>query len=268
MSFWVDIHAHLDDEAFGEDLPSVLARAQEAGVRIVVTAGTSLESSWRVVELVRLYPGVFGCVGVHPQEVRDASVDLASLETLLGEAKILALGEIGLDYFWDTQYVKEQKAVFAAQVELAERHGLPVVVHSRRAERDVFAILVEKAKNIPVVWHCFSGDLTLLRDVLSRGWYISLGGVVTYPKATKLREVAQAVPLERLFLETDAPYLPPQTRRGKRNEPAFLQEVAVFLARLRGEDPENLKQRLFANFTQVFSRSAQVTSGERGIPGE
>ncbi len=261
MTFWVDVHAHLDDGAFTPDLPAVVARAREAGVRVIVSAATSLESSEKVLELAHLYEEVYGCVGVHPQEVRGEGVDLSFLERFLGEEKILALGEIGLDYFWDTTYVKEQRAVFAAQVELAERYNLPIVVHSRRAERDVFAILTEKAKNIPVVWHCFSGDPMFLGEVLSRGWYISLGGVVTYPKAVVLREVARIIPLERLFLETDAPYLPPQTRRGKRNEPAFLVETATFLAHLRGEDPEDLRQHLFENFLQVFPRSFRMATG-------
>lgn len=252
MTFWVDVHAHLDDEAFAPDLPEVLSRAREAGVCTIVTAATSFDSSLKVLELVHRYPEIYGCIGVHPQEVQGEEVDLSFLANFLGEEKILALGEIGLDYFWDTTYVAQQKEVFIAQVEFAERHGFPVVVHSRRAERDVFAILAEKAKNVPVIWHCFSGDLTFLHDVLSRGWYISLGGVVTYPKATKLQEVAQAVPLERLFLETDAPYLAPQGKRGKRNEPAFLVETANFLSRLRGESIPVICEKLFENFHKVF----------------
>lgn len=253
MTFWVDIHAHLDDVAFAPDLSDVLVRAREAGVCTILTASTSCESSLRVLELVRLYPEVYGCVGVHPQEVQ-GEVNLSFLEDALGEKKILALGEIGLDYFWDTTYVEKQKEVFVAQVELAERHGLPVVVHSRKAERDVFTILADRAKNIPVVWHCFSGDLAFLSEVLSRGWYISLGGVVTYPKATRLQEVARVVPLERLFLETDAPYLAPQAKRGKRNEPAFLVETVLFLSRLREENLITLQEKLFENFTRVFLR--------------
>lgn len=252
MTFWVDVHAHLDDEAFAPDLPEVLSRAREAGVCVVVTAATSFDSSLKVLELVHRYPEVYGCVGVHPQEIQGEEVDLSFLASFLGEEKILALGEIGLDYFWDTTYVARQKEVFIAQVEFAERHGVPVVVHSRRAERDVFAILAERAKNVPVIWHCFSGDLTFLDDVLSRGWYISLGGVVTYPRATKLQEVARAVPLERLFLETDAPYLAPQGKRGKRNEPAFLVETANFLSRLRGESVSVVCEKLFENFHKVF----------------
>lgn len=254
MTFWVDIHAHLDDEAFSRDLPVVLIRAHEAGVGYVVVAATSLESSRRVLELTQLYPELYGCVGIHPQEVRGEITDCSSLEGLLQEEKVCALGEVGLDYFWDTTYIREQKEVFIAQVELAERYGLPLVVHSRRAERDVFRVLAEKAKNVPVVWHCFSGDESFLQQVLSRGWYISFGGVVTYPKATRLRRVAQIVPLDRLFLETDAPYLSPQTRRGRRNEPAFLVETAEFLAVLRGEDLGELQERLWENFKKVFAR--------------
>lgn len=255
MTSWVDIHAHLDDKAFLEDLPKVLSRARRVGVAHVVTAGTSLESSEKVVELVRLYPGVYGCVGVHPQEVK-GEVDLSPLEYLLKEERILAVGEVGLDYFWDTTYKKEQKTVFAAQVELAEQYGLPLVVHSRNAEEDVFRILAEKARNVPVVWHCFSGDSEFLRRVLSRGWYVSFGGVVTYPKAFRLREVARTVPPERLFLETDAPYLAPQPKRGARNEPAFLVETAGFFAALLGESPEDLKARLWENFLQVFLKNS------------
>lgn len=255
MTFWVDVHAHLDDEAFALDLPEVLSRAQKAGVCAIITAATSLTSSLKVLELVRRYPEVYGCVGVHPQEVRGEEVDLSFLSDCRSEAKILALGEIGLDYFWDTTYVRQQKEVFVAQVEFAERYNLPVVVHSRKAEHDVFTVLVEKARNIPVVWHCFSGDFTLLHSILSRGWYISLGGVLTYPKAVKIREIAQAVPLERLFLETDAPYLAPQTRRGKRNEPAFLLETATFLAHLRGESIATICERLFENFRKVFLKA-------------
>ncbi len=254
MNFWVDVHAHLDDEAFQGDLPEVLERASHQGVTYVLTAATSLSSSQDVLRLLELYPQVFGCLGVHPQEVQGEKIDLTPLEEMLQREKVCAVGEVGLDYYWDRRYIKEQKEAFIAQVELAERFNLPLIVHSRRAEEDVFAILKDRARNVPVVWHCFAGDEALLGKIVNRDWYISLGGVVTYPKAHRLREMAKKVPLERLLLETDAPYLPPQTRRGKRNEPAFLLETARFLADLRGENLCDFQEALLENFRRVFSK--------------
>jgi TatD DNase family protein len=267
MSFWVDVHAHLDDEAFREDLPEVLRRASQEGVAYVLTAATSLSSSQDVLHLLELYPQVFGCLGVHPQEVKEGKIDFAPLEEMLKKEKVCAVGEVGLDYYWDTTYAREQKEAFIAQVELAESFGLPLVVHSRRAERDVFAILKEHARNVPVVWHCFAGDEALLGRIINRGWYISLGGAVTYPRATRLQEVARKVPLARLLLETDAPYLPPQTRRGRRNEPAFLSETARFLANLRGEELCGFQEALLENFRRVFFKGMEQVGDERGIVG-
>jgi TatD DNase family protein len=267
MSFWVDVHAHLDDRAFQDDLEAVIRRAEAMEIKAIVSAGVSLASSRKTLEIARRYPSVYVSVGVHPQEVKGEKLDLAILEEFLAFPKVVAIGEVGLDYYWDTSYVEEQKSVFLDQVELARRYGLPLVVHSRNAEEEILKILREQAPRIPVIWHCFAGDTELLRKILSQDFYLSLNGIVTYPKATKLREAIASVPLERVFLETDAPYLAPQGKRGLRNEPAFLLTTAYFLAELWKIDVDTLRERLFTNFREVFGKRITDKMGEQELSG-
>lgn len=265
MSFWVDVHAHLDDDAFQFDCEEVIERAEEVGIGTIISAGVSVSSSRRVLEITRRYPSVYAALGIHPQEVRSENVDFSEVECLIASPKVVAVGEVGLDYYWDRTHEKEQEEVFIAQIEMAERNDLPLIVHSRAAERRVLEILGERVHHIPVVWHCFSGDVSLLQDVLSHGFYLSVNGIVTYPKATVLRRSLAVVPRERIFLETDAPYLPPQGKRGKRNEPAFLVEVARFLAEFWGVDIQVLREQLWRNFQEVFGKRVDAKIGRQEL---
>ncbi|MGQ9473107.1 MAG: TatD family hydrolase [Candidatus Caldatribacteriaceae bacterium] len=265
MRFWFDIHAHLDDEVFQEDLFGVLQRAEKNGVKIVITHGISLASSREILKMAQDYPSIYVALGIHPQEVKGDKIDFSSLENLLSYPKVVAVGEVGLDFYWDRQYQREQEETFYAQIEIAERYGLPLVVHSRGAEEQVLKILNAFQIHIPVIWHCFSGNQELLEKILKQGFYVSLNGIVTYPKAVELRKAIASIPLNRVFLETDAPYLPPQGRRGQRNEPAFLVETAHFLSTFWKVDIWSLQDCLFSNLQQVFGNRLGNELGEEEL---
>jgi len=254
MSFWVDIHAHLDDPKFAGDINEVVKRAEEAKVKIILSNATSLESVVRTLDIAERFPGVYAALGIHPQEVRDVLPDFSRLADYLRHPKVVAIGEVGLDYYWDRNYIENQKRVFLIQIELARTYGLPIIVHSRESEQDMLSILREHARDIPVIWHCFSGDREIVQALLPLKVGFSLGGVLTFPKAHRLREVVLSMPRERLFLETDAPYLAPQKKRGKRNEPAFLVYTATFLSELLGMSVGDLQNLLVNNFFAFFGQ--------------
>ncbi len=263
MSFWVDVHAHLEGEEFLKDREEVINRAQSAGVEIIVNAATSLPSVQETLKLVERYPSLYASVGIHPQEIGDELPDFSILEEYVQKEKVLAIGEVGLDYYWDRSHIKKQKEAFIQQIELAEKFSLPLIVHSRESNRDLWQIIKERVREIVVVWHCFSGDEEILQEALLQPVYFSLGGVVTYPKATHLREVVKKIPLSRVLLETDSPYLPPQSRRGKRNEPAFLIETASFLAQLWGISLLTLREKVWENFYSIFGRKLNLRYNNR-----
>ncbi|MCD6155848.1 MAG: TatD family hydrolase [Candidatus Atribacteria bacterium] len=254
MSFWVDIHAHLDDPKFAGDIDEVIRRAKEAKVEIILSNATSLESVVRTLDIAERFPGVYAALGIHPQEVKDVLPDFSRLADYLQHPKVVAIGEIGLDYYWDRNYIENQKRAFLIQIELARAYGLPIIVHSRESEQDMLSILKEHAQDIPVIWHCFSGGWEIVQALLPFRVAFSFGGVLTFPKAHRLREVVLSIPRERLFLETDAPYLAPQKKRGKRNEPAFLVYTATFLSELLGVSVEELQNLLINNFFAFFDQ--------------
>lgn len=265
MRFWFDAHAHLDDKVFRQDLSGILQRAEESGVKMIISHGISLASSQEILKMSQDHPSIYVALGIHPQEVKGEEIDFSSLEDLLTSPKVIAVGEVGLDFYWDRQYQKEQEKTFRAQVEIAERYDLPLVVHSRGAEERVLEILNVSQIHVPIIWHCFSGNQELLEKILKQGLYISLNGIVTYPKAVTLRKAIASVPLNRVFLETDAPYLPPQGRRGQRNEPAFLVETAHFLSKFWKVDIWSLQDHLFSNLQQVFGNRLGNGIGEEEL---
>ncbi|MGE5584532.1 MAG: TatD family hydrolase [Bacillota bacterium] len=234
----VDTHAHLEHERFRDDLDDVVARAMAAGVWPVIEVGSDLATSRTALELTRRYPGLLAAVGIHPHEAGGASS--AALEEIRAMARkpgVVAIGEIGLDYHYDFSPRDQQRRAFAAQIGIAKDVGLPIVVHDREAHADTLTILKsEGAGAAGGVMHCFSGDWKLAHTVLDMGFYISVGGTLTFPNAARLRELVTRIPLDRLLLETDCPYLTPAPHRGKRNEPAFAVLVARELARLRRLD--------------------------------
>lgn len=264
MSFWVDVHAHLEGEEFADDRGEVIARAQEAGVGGILNAATSLTSSQETLKLIRKYPSLWGALGVHPQEIKQTLPDFSLLESWLNREKVIALGETGLDYWWDTSYQENQKRGLRIQIELAEHYRLPLVVHSRSANSDLLSIFRDEQPTVPVLWHCFSGDEADLAQALSLGFYFSVGGVVTFPKAENLRLLVKKIPQDRLLLETDSPYLSPQPKRGKRNEPAFLVYTAHFLSGWLQIEEAEFQARLLRNFQSLFPR-AKISSNSDNL---
>jgi len=244
----VDTHAHLDACA---DAPrAVLARAHAAGVDRVVTIGSGITSCRAALETAADDPGVFAALGVHPHQAADPDADkLEELRGLLENPRAVAVGEIGLDFFRDLAPRQRQRELFARQLSLAEEVGKTVVIHCRDAEEDTARVL--EAFGGTVVLHCFSSP-GLLSVALERGYYVSFAGNVTYPKAMELRECAARVPEDRLLVETDSPYLAPQPRRGRVNEPANVVYTVSALAEARTQDPDQLAARLDANAAAAF----------------
>jgi TatD DNase family protein len=259
----IDSHAHLDFHHFGDDLPQVLRRAREAGVCRVLTVGTDLASSLHAVELAEERPGTLSAAaGVHPHDAaKHDPAEWPELEALWSSGRVVAVGETGLDYHYNFSPPAVQRELFARQLDAGARHGLPVIVHLREAFDDGFALLGEAALPAGGVLHCFTGGPAEAERALALGLHLSFAGVVTFPKALALREAAALVPGERLLVETDAPYLAPVPRRGKRNEPAYVAHTARCLAGLRGEPPEALAAATTANATRLFGLPPCQASG-------
>lgn len=249
----VDTHAHLDHDRFAADRNVVLDRARDAGVGLIITVAGDLASARAAVNLAGEHASVFAAVGVHPHDAAGAGPGyLEELRRLAMHPRVVAIGEIGLDYHYDFSPRPVQREVMIAQLELAGELDLPVIVHSREAAQDSYALLRD-GRWPGAVMHCFGGDWDTARTFLDIGCYISLAGVVTFKGAQALREVAEKVPEDRLLLETDAPYLAPVPRRGRRNEPAYLRHTAEFIAGLRGLTLERLAGITTANARIFFN---------------
>lgn len=254
----IDTHAHLDDARYDADREAVIARAREAGVGAFITIGCDLATSRAAVELASRYPFVYAAVGVHPHEVKqieDGWYD--ELRRLAGHEKVVAYGEIGLDYHYNHSPPRLQRERFREQLGLARELELPVVIHTREAQEDTVAILKEeRAGETGGVFHCFSGDAWLAQEALALGFYLSFSGVLTFRNAAPLQAVARTVPLDRLLVETDCPYLTPVPHRGRRNEPAFVKLVAEQLAGLRTPSerlgPEDIARITSDNARRLF----------------
>jgi len=256
----IDTHAHLEMEAFDGDREAVLARAAEAGITAIVTVGTTLPDCEKAVALTRLYKPVYAAVGIHPHEVKD--IDAATydaLRVLARHEKVVAIGEIGLDFFYNLSPHEVQLQHFREQLDLAEELDLPVIIHDREAHPEILDILRPLKGRLRGVLHCFSGDWTMARECLDLGFHLSVAGPVTYKKADQLRAVAREMPLERLLIETDAPYLAPQPYRGKRNEPAYVMETARVLAELRDMPVDELERRTASNARHLFGIDGDLT---------
>jgi TatD DNase family protein len=256
---FTDSHAHIDGEEFDADREEVLARAREAGVETILNVGTgdphggNLE---RGVEVAEKYDGVYAAVGVHPHDARlfdDAAAERVR-KIVRGSERVVAWGEIGLDYHYDNSPREAQREVFRRQLRMAREEDLPVIIHSREADEDTVAILEAEWRGAARagVLHCFGGGSWMAERALELGFYVSFAGTVTFKKAEPLREIALSVPLGRLLVETDCPFLAPVPLRGRRNEPAFVVETARFLASLRGESVEELARATSANFARLF----------------
>ena len=248
----VDTHAHIDGEDFEADREETLSRAKRAGVVAVVTFGDTMEASARVVKLAASYEPVFAGVGVHPENAFPFTrEDDDRLAAWTKEKDVVAIGEIGLDYYWDDTHKAEQKELFAAQLVLAEELDLPVIVHDREAHADCLEI-TGRFPNARGVFHCYSGSAETASELLRLGWYLGFDGPVTYKNARKLPEVLSACPPERILLETDSPYLSPVPMRGKRNDPRNLKYICEKTAEWKGMDPEELAALTLQNGKTLF----------------
>jgi TatD DNase family protein len=253
----IDSHCHLDDKQFNTDRGAVIERALRAGVDTMIAIGTGdgppdLEAG---VRLAAEHDFIFATVGVHPHNAAHAEPETpAQLRELLRQPKIVALGEIGLDYHYDFSPRERQREVFVRQLELAREARKPVIIHTREAWDDTVAILREHwaPAGLPGVMHCFSGGPAEARVSLDLGFFVSFAGIVTYPKATEIHEAAKLVPLDRLMAETDSPYLAPVPKRGKRNEPAFVVHTVERLATLRGQPLDEVAAATVENTRRVF----------------
>ena len=232
----IDTHSHIDMDNYKDRFDEVIAEAKDFGVEKIVIPGVEPSGFKRIVELCEKYENIYGAVGVHPEDLAAFDADAESLiREYLKHPKIVAVGEIGLDYYWDKSQIERQKEIFEKQILIAKEIGKPVLVHDREAHFDTLEILKKtKASDVGVVMHCFSGSPEFELECVREGFYIALGGVVTFKNAKKVKEVAKIVPLERLLLETDAPYMTPVPYRGKENQPAYVKFVAEEIANLRG----------------------------------
>ena len=250
-----DTHCHLNAQNFENDVTEYLNRAKAQGVEKLAVVGWDLASSKKAVEIANNHDGVYAVVGIHPSDVFKANAnDLAELEVLLSKTKVVALGEIGLDYYWHKEKAGHdiQKQWFIKQIELANKHKLPIVIHMREASQDTLEVLKQHSAHCGGIMHCFSSSSEMAIEFIKLGFFISLGGPVTFKNAKEPKRVAQGVPLEWLLIETDSPYLAPHPYRGKQNESSYLPLVLKEIAELREMTEEKLAGILFANSLKVF----------------
>lgn len=255
----IDTHAHINVEHFAEDRDAVVERAAQAGLSHIVNMGDSMESSQSSVALTKAYPMVYTGVGIHPEEAHPMTqADEDQLASWGALSKVVAIGEIGLDYYWEKDGDKRQlqRELFIRQLDLARQLHLPVCVHNREAHGDTMEILRKEGKGIVGVMHCFSGSLEIAQELVKMGWFIGVDGPLTFKNAAKLPEIVQKLPLERIVVETDCPYMAPVPMRGKRNEPAFVYHVAAKLAQLRRESLEKVARQTTANALELYQKLA------------
>ncbi|TCI67395.1 TatD family deoxyribonuclease [Exiguobacterium sp. SH0S7] len=250
----IDTHTHINAEQFNEDVEATIERARTAGVSPMLVVGFDTPTIDRAIELAEAYEDVYAIVGWHPVDAIDCTeAELARIEALMAHPKVMALGEIGLDYHWDKSPKDVQQLVFRQQIAIAKRTNMPIVIHNREATADVLDLLEEEhAEDVGGVFHSYSMSVELLERCLKLNFYISLGGPVTFKNAKVPKQVAQQVPLDRLLVETDCPYLTPTPFRGKRNEPAYVTYVAEEIAALRGIPYEALAEATTANAKRLF----------------
>jgi TatD DNase family protein len=255
----IDSHCHLD--YFSEDeILDVLERARQAGVGEMVSIGVRMSQAPQTVAITERFSQVWGTVGVHPQNVGETALaETDAIVEATAPARIIGIGESGLDYFYDKAPREVQQESFRRHIRASQRTGLPLVIHARDADADISTILKEEAGQggpFPFLLHCFSSGRQLAEDALSMGGYVSFSGILTFPKSIELREIARDVPADRLLVETDSPYLAPVPYRGKRNEPSYVAHTAAKLAEVRGLDVEDLAELTTQNFRTLFKKAA------------
>ena len=253
----IDTHCHLDFPDFDAERDELVARAHAAGVRQMVTISTRVKKLDTLIALTERYPSVFCSVGTHPNNAgEELDVTTEELVVLSKHPKVVAIGEAGLDYFYDTQTPEDQQTGFRRHIAAARITGLPLVIHARNADDDMAAILTEETGKgaFPFILHCFSAGEALARTGVELGGYVSFTGILTFPKSGELREIAAGIPLDRLLVETDAPYLAPKRWRGKRNEPSYVVNTAEVLAEVKGVSFEEIAAITTENALRIFSK--------------
>ena len=249
-----DTHAHYDDEQFDEDRDALLCSMQEGGVGTIVNAGSDVASWEEIRALTARYPFIYGAAGVHPDDVGELNEEnFMRLRAILREEKMVAVGEIGLDYYWDNESHEVQKTWFIRQLELAQELEMPVIIHSREAAADTLQIMKEHARGLKGVIHCFSYSAEMAREYVKMGFFIGVGGVVTFKNSRKLKEVVEETPLEYLLLETDCPYLAPVPNRGKRNSSLNLVYVAEQIAELKQLSYDEVVEQTEKNARRLYN---------------
>lgn len=259
--YLIDTHAHLDGEEFSEDLPDVIQRAKDEGIEKIFIPGICLKDTQHLIDVCNSYPGyLYPMIGLHPENIMDEDYHTAlkELEKFIIPSNAIAIGEVGLDFYWDDTYKKEQMEAFETQIEWAKNHNLPLMIHSRNAHKELMAIMEKyRSYNLSGVFHCFTGTVEEAKDLLSfPNFMLGIGGVLTFKKST-LREVVQeAIPLSRIVLETDSPYMAPVPNRGKRNESAFVKLVAEKLSEVLNEDFDNIVLQTRENAMNIFKKAS------------
>lgn len=249
-----DTHVHLNADQFIEDVDTVISRARNEGVTNFVVVGFDEKTIKGAISLAEKYDFIYAAVGWHPVDAIDMTDEHVEwLEKLTNHPKVVALGEMGLDYYWDKSPKDVQKEVFRKQIRLAKKVNLPIIIHNRDAHEDIITILKEEnAASIGGIMHCFSSSLEIAQECMKMNFFISFGGPVTFKNAKRPKEVATEIPLEKILIETDCPYLAPHPYRGKRNEPAYVKLVAETIAQLKGIDYEQVAQVTTANAKKIF----------------
>ncbi len=248
-NYLIDTHAHID--MIEAPINNILQQMETAGVKKVINPSVEVKTMNKIIELSKTYENIYAMLGIYPSEAKTYSDDVEEF-IIKNRKNIVAIGEIGLDYYWDKSFKEKQCEIFAKQIKLANKLNLPIVIHDRDAHKDTFDILSEFNSCSPILFHCFSGSVEFMQECTKKGWYIANGGVVTFKNAVKTKEVAQQVPLDKLVLETDSPYLTPVPFRGKPNTPAFVKYVAEEIAKLRDMALEELTDITTQNAERFF----------------
>ncbi|MDT8272008.1 MAG: TatD family hydrolase [Desulfomonilia bacterium] len=265
-----DAHNHLHFRAFSRDLDDVIVRAREQGVLAMLTVSIDENDAHRAIHVAGAYPGVYASLGIHPQNAGIVSPkDVLRLARLHNPGRTVAVGETGFDLYRTPESKTKQRELFLAHISLARQLELPLIIHDRNAHEETVAVLDEtQAWALGGVFHCFSGDTTLAKRVISEGFFVSVPGVVTYKNATVIRQVVSQTPEEFLLVETDAPYLSPEPFRGKRNEPAHIRKTLEVVASLKGTTPENMAMITTENFNRLFLEKTAAGAARKTNPGE
>ncbi len=250
---FIDTHAHLNFEKFKDDYKEVINRAFKADVRAIINVGSNLETSKKAIEIADEYPsGLYVSIGLHPIHVKEEDFEILEYEKLVKNPKVVAVGETGLDYYYDRQSAEAQKELFRKHLNLAQKFVKPLILHSRDASDDVLSVLMEEKNDLMGIMHCFQGNWNFAKVILDLGLYISFTGLITFSKNSETMEVIENVPLDRLMIETDCPYMSPEPYRGRRNEPAFVVEIAKKIAEIKKLSLLKVAEQTSKNAEKLF----------------